>query len=98
MGRVPAWKKSQSDRLRKARLKKELKVKKHPELIHIVDYVCEVTKEVFLQLSIRTWNDLIQKTLSNAFHDFSLMQLKHSISFTKDIIPPQNVLKPFIEK
>ena len=77
--------------------KSKLKRKNHPELYYIVDYECKETNEVFLQLSVRTWNELIQKVLSNSQTDKSLMELKHALSFTKDVSASRNVLKPHIE-
>ena len=78
----------------KARLKRQ----NHPELFYIVDYECKETNEVFLQLSVRVWNELIQKIISNSSTEISLMELKHALSFTKDVSASKNVLKPHIQK
>ena len=88
------FKRAQRQQLLMMAEKARLKRQNHPELFYIVDYECKETNEVFLQLSVRTWNELIQKTISNSLTEISLMELKNALSFTKDVSASQNVLKP----
>ena len=50
-----------------------------------------------MQLSVGVWNKLIWKVLANASSDgFDLSEFKEASRFTKDIVLPENALKPHV--
>ena len=69
----------------------EMKIK-YPERYQIVHFKGK-TNESCLQVSVRTWNEIIGKIVNNGT-DFNLTEVKYSLSFTKNVLQPENVLKP----
>ena len=75
-------------------LEYRLKVKEHPELVHIVDFQSPATNETYFQMSIKTYNSIIDKIFSNVDDGLDPTKVKYALSFTKNISEPGNVIKP----
>lgn len=83
--------------LRKAREDYLRQIKKTPELYYIVDYKSQKSDETYLQMSIKTYNSILKQVFSCVNDDLDPVKVKYALSFTKNILTPENVIKPALE-